>query len=314
MTFEEIPLPEWPPGGAGTGPTRAAVDRWVRSDAMSALVRAFDGTPPHGSPAEALAQLTAFSEVWDYRRGGLLERIDVVDVDYSDGIDELVHEAARALGLAGRARPSTDRYDHLLILGAGTRTALARCDFAARLLRTGVEAGRVTAISSLRPLWPSEVESAVAERMPDPRVEADVMGEALVRAFGIDGVPERRTGVSPGGEPWRVDTYGPLTVLAAPGTVPGRRATTHDGFMAFAALVDEPAATDRILNVTTDLYGPFQHAAAVLRLGMPYRCGVETVGLDILEYGRWLEPSSPTAILQELRAAILGFDAVFTYA
>ncbi|MGI5244963.1 hypothetical protein [Dactylosporangium sp. CA-139066] len=309
MTLQEIALPEWPLGGVDPARMRAAVDRWVRSEAMAELVRAFHGTPPHGTPEEALAQLVAFSDVWDYRKGGL-ERSDVVAVDYPDHIDDLVHDAARALGLAGRNRPSAARYDHLLVLGGGPRTALARSDFAAHLVRGGIEAGSVAGISSLRPIGPTEVEFAAAEDMPDREVEADVMAAALVRAFGVEAVRERRTGQSPAGEPWRVDTYGPLTVLAAASNTPGRRANTQDGFIGWGAMVGGPAPTERILVVTTDLYVPFQHAAAVLLLGMRYGCAVETVGLDILDYGRWLKPSTQTAILQELRAGILGLASL----
>jgi hypothetical protein len=309
MKFEEIALPGWPVGGVEPARLRADVDRWVRSEAMAELVRAFHGTPPHGTPEEALVQLIAFSATWDYRKGGL-ERSDVVPIDYPDEIDDLVHDAARALGLAGRHRPSASHYDHVLVLGGGPRTALARSDFAARLVRGGVAASAVAGISSLRPIGPTEVEFAAAEEMPDREVEADVMAAALVRAFGVDAAWERRTGVGPAGEPWRVDEYGPLTVVAAASSAPGRRANTQDGFVGWAAWVGGPAPTDRILVVTTDLYVPFQHAAAVLLLGTQYGCGVETVGLDVLGYGRWLKPSTQTAILQELRAGILGLASL----
>ncbi|HTJ39546.1 MAG TPA: hypothetical protein VL738_40495 [Dactylosporangium sp.] len=311
MTFEEIALPEWPVGGVEPARMRDAVDRWVRSEAVAELVRAFHGTPPHGTPEEALAQLVAFCDVWDYRRGGL-ERSEVVAVDYPDHIDDLVHDAARALGLAGRGRLSADRYDHVLVLGGGPRTARARSEFAASLLRGGVEGGAVAGISSLRPMGPGELEFAAAEGMADARVEADVMAAALVRAFGVDAPARQRSGVSPAGEPWRVEAYGPLTVLAAASNTPGKRANTQDGFIGWAAMVGGPAPSDRILVVTTDLYVPFQHAAAVLLLGMRYRCGVETVGLDVLEYGQWLKPSTQTAILQELRAGILGLASLVT--
>ncbi|WP_327010867.1 hypothetical protein OHA72_28540 [Dactylosporangium sp. NBC_01737] len=309
--FETVALPQWPVGGADPTTVRSAIDRWVRSDAVAGLVRCFGGTAPSGTADEALAQLVAFSAAWDYR-GGALERGEIQVLEYSQEIGEIVNAAVLALGLSGRERPSSTRYDHVLVLGGGARSALARPDFAARLLRGGVEAPAVSALSSLRKLEDPEIGLAASFGMPGIAFEADTMAAGMVRAFAADAAPVRREGATGEGEPWWTLTYTAsgrtLSVIAAASTTPGRRANTADTLTGWAELVHTPAGTDRLLVVTTDLFVPFQHADSVRLLGLRYGCGVETVGLATDDYTRWLRPNTHTALLQEVRSSILAMN------
>jgi hypothetical protein len=311
ITFQPVALPHWPPGGTAARNVRSDIDRWVRSEAMGALVRCFGGAPPTGTADEAIAHLVEFSSVWDYRRGGR-ERGDILAIDYAEEIDELVCQAAKALGLSGRHHPSNDTYQHVLVLGGGPRTALARPHYAAELLRGAVESEHVSALSSLRRMSEAEITFALSQGMTDVSVEAEVMAAGMMRAFGIDSAPVRRVGRTSVGTCWWTleftATGRTVTVIAAPSSDPGRRANTADTLTGWADLVSTPRRGDHLLVVTTDLFVPFQHADAIRLLGLRFGCGVDTVGLDALKYGTWLRANTHTAILQEVRSAVLAMN------
>jgi hypothetical protein len=308
-TFPVNDLPHCPPGDVDPARIRRDIDDWVRSPAVAALVAAFGGEPPTGPPREAIAQLVAFSAVWDRRNG--LERSEILSREYTADVNELVDRAMPALGLGGRTRPQAEEYDHVLVLGGGPRTGLARPDFAARLLAGGRRTRSLAALSSLRPLSESEVAFAERHGMPGLTVEAEAMAAGMARSFGRADTGWRR-GVTPAGAEWRTLEYrsGPhdVAVVAAPSQDPARRANTADGFIGWADLIHRPRPDERILVVTTDLFVPFQHADAVRCLGLPYGCGIDTVGLDAAAYPTWVHQNTRTTLLQEVRSAILALN------
>ena len=302
-TFPPVALPAWPAGGAPVEALARDIADWVGSPALAALVRRFGGDIPSGDVATRLTYLDEFSIVWDSRRGG--ERSQARYADHDEATRQLVIAAATALGLADRERPATDRYDHVLILGGGPVTGRARSRFAANLLDGGVTTGTVAALGSLRPL---PVTSA-ALGSPVELTEGDGMLMAGQEAFPPLGDVTARHGTTEAGHDWWVKTYpsgmGPVTVVAAPPTQPGRRAITADTMLGWAELVARPTPDERILLVTTHLYVPYQHADAIATLGLPYRCGIDTVGFDTATFPAW--PNGPAHVgefLQELRSAI----------
>jgi hypothetical protein len=308
--FRTIDLPHCPPAAVDPARIRCDIDDWVRSDAIAALVTVFGGEPPTGSPDEAMAQLVAFSAVWDERRG--LERSEIRSQAYAADIGQLVDRAMPALGLGGRTHPPSDGYDHVLVLGGGPRTALARPDHAARLLADGVRTRSIAALSSLRPLGESEVGFADGHGMPGLTVEAEAMAAGIAKTFGAPNGAGWRSGTTPSGAEWRTLCYqaGPhdIAVVAAPALDTARRANTGDAFVGWAELVHRPQPDERILVVTTDLFVPFQHADAVRCLGLPYRCGIDTVGLDAATYPQWVRQNTHTTLLQEVRSAVLALN------
>jgi hypothetical protein len=334
---EQVALPLCPPGGPDPAELADMIGAWATSAALADLVRCFGGTPPRGTVGAVLDELDRFSDVWNYRRGGL-ERADATVVDYPDGVDDLVRAAAVALGLAGRGRPAEKWYDHVLILGGGPNTAQGRCHFAAGLLARSIDADEVSVLGSLRELGPGERAAAArlgltaAATTPATGTapgtntgtgvdtEADVMAAGLALAFGTGtGGPgaefARRDGVSAHGTPWWVGTGTAagrtVHVIAAPSGDPARRANTADTLIGWAELVARPEPTHRLLVVTTDVFVPFQHCDAVRLLGLPYRCGVDTVGLDPGDFPTWLRPSQSSQVLQEVRSAIRSMRALY---
>jgi hypothetical protein len=268
-----VPLPPCPVGGPRRDALTGSIVDWLDSVALVDLVRCFGGVPPAGPPDRVLAELDEFSaRVWDFRDGG--ERGDARPAEFPSEVDELVRTAARGLGLTGRTVPPGE-YDHVLILGGGPRTALARAHFAAQLCGGAT----VWGLTCRRPLNPSERAFA-----PDARTEADAMRAALDST--VDG----------------------RLVVAEPSR-PGMRANTTDTYHAWAA-ARGPSTMERLLLVTTDLYVPYQHCDAVRVLGLGHGYGVDTVGLDPARYPDLLVPTTTAKLLQEIRSAIRAMRAL----
>ncbi|WP_146766131.1 hypothetical protein [Micromonospora saelicesensis] len=281
------------------------IREWVESSALTALVAAFGGEVPDGPLADQLAYLEGFSAVWDSRAGG--ERLNARYRDYADDIDGLILEATGALGLAGRQRPQRSHYDHILVLGGGRITGRARSRYAAHLLETGVSAGPVVGLGSLRVLPPAG-ESGDPGSAAD-LTEGDAMQRGLQEGFVPIGPVEERTGTTADGNDWWVRSYPSagrtVYVVAAPSRRPGQRANTADTLHGYADLVRRPTAAETVLLVTTDLYVPFQHVDAITTLGVELRCGIETVGFDRRSFAYWPNgPGDPGELLQETRSAI----------
>lgn len=304
--------------GGLVGPDRAGmidgIANWIDSPAMAALLTEFGDRPRRDGPlVDRLAALERFSaDHWDYRKG-TLERHQAPGESFTASTEARIRSAARSLGLAGRVVPRHRQFDHVLVLGGGVRTMMARAHLAATLLRQGVRAASVTGLGSLR---------AIAEQNPvagglglgEVATEGDAVDEALRHAFGTAGFVDQRCGVTGTGQPWWLrfhpDVRPPVQVLAAPSTRPGRRADTADTLTGWAELMRPRLAGARLLVVTTDIFVPFQHCDAVRLLSLRYGCQVETVGFDS-STDPWVPPAATSAVLQEVRSAIRSMQALY---
>jgi hypothetical protein len=310
-SYPVLPLPPCPLGGPSPAEVRTAIAGWLASPALADLVRAFGGEPPSGPPETVIDELARFSRyAWDARGGG--ERDDTRWPAHAAEVDALVRASAHALGLAGRQRPAGGSYDHVLVLGGGPRTAMARTHFTTGLLdERAIRTAAIAGLGSLRPLSPRERATAAEWAMPELVCEADAMAAAFSRVFDRPRRESQRTGVTDAGEQWWVRTYElsdrTLHVIAAPASRPGERANTVDTLTGWAELVASPTSRERLLLVTTDLFVPFQHCDAVRTLGLRYGCGVETVGFDAAR-DAWVTPRAAAAVLQEVRSAILSMQ------
>ncbi|MFY1689177.1 hypothetical protein [Plantactinospora sp. WMMB782] len=331
--YQPVPLPTGA-GATSRADLVAGLTGWARSRPLRDLVAAFGAELPDRLPPDGLlGWLDDFSaRHWDFRsRHGAVERDEVGETVLDPAVAELVRSAASALGLAGPRPVPGRRYDHLLVLGGLARSCLQRTAYAARLLDTGVvEVGEVAALGSFRPLRPVELDRL---RLPTDRpgtrldggYEVDAMDLGIRIAFGCPTSVRRRR--SAGGidhHSWSVAVYRPepvrtgalpasrsvarpvVRVLAAPSTEPEtRRAHTSDTYHFWAGEL-RPAAGDRVLVLTSQLYVPFQHFDALRTLALGYGCEVDTVGVDpdsVPGYGA-VESSGPDRYLQEIRSAI----------
>jgi hypothetical protein len=314
--FEQVPLV-----GTGTDPA-GDVDVWLASPPVHALAEAFAATPDDrnllealtagkGETSDRLAALDTFTDRWDTRQG--LERNQAKELPLSAEQEEIVLAAAVALGMRGAAALRFRRYDHVLILGGLIRACLVRPAYAAHLLGTGqIEAGSVTGLGGHRPFVGDEFQLAAEAGAPELDEEYEAMDFGMRRAFGL-AAPERVEGeVSelPGGT-WGVRRYRTgdgmtVQVVAAPSSEPGvRRANTPDSYDFFAKRIAKLRHGQRLLLVTTPIYVPAQHTAAVRMLALPFGVEVDTVGNEPgVIPGTPATSFSATKYLLEVRSAV----------
>ncbi|GGO14693.1 hypothetical protein [Micromonospora parathelypteridis] len=324
--FSSVPLPTTRPArgeriAAGAGlatPDRARlverITSWVDSPAMTALLAEFGAEQRlAGSLAERLRALEEFSATrWDYRKGQV-ERYEAVGETFTAPTDVRIRSAARSLGLAARVVPRNRRFDHVLVLGGGVRTMMARAHLAATILRQGVQATSVDGLGSLRPI-PEQNVFAAQFGLGDVATEGDAVDETLRHVFSAAPATEQRSGTTETGHAWWVRSHGdvepPVHVLAAPSSRPGKRANTADTLIGWAELLRPAPVGVRLLLVTTDIFVPFQHCEAVRLLGLRFGCDVETVGFDS-SVNPWVPPAPTFAILQEVRSTIRSMQALY---
>ena len=319
IRYEPVPLPT---GAADTSNAEivASLHRWVSAPPLRDLAAAFGDEPPWRSDTgELLAWLDRFSaQHWDFRqRHGQVERDEVPPPSFAVETVELVRSAATALGLVRPRRPSTRRYDHLLILGGLAPACLQRTGYAGHLVRSGaVEVGEVAALGSFRPLRPTEL---VRSDLDGCAYEVDAMAVGVRAGFGCAGPVESRSSAAVGAPgSWAVWSYRApdglaVRVVAAPSGAPAtRRANTVDTYHFWAGRV-RLTPEDRVLVVTSPSYVPFQHCDAVRVLRLSYGCAVDTVGFDaaLIPDDPPVPVLAPDRYLQEIRSAIRSMDNLF---
>ncbi|MFV2083907.1 hypothetical protein [Micromonospora sp. LOL_021] len=305
--FARVPLPSCRSGGDRAS-VAEGIAAWLGSAAMTALLAAFGFRLPAAAPlGDRLADAARFSNRWDYRRGK--ERHQAVGEKFEPELDALIRRATTALGLADCATPAARRYDHVLVLGGGVRTMLARANLAATtVLQDGIGVSAVAGLGSTRPLVGQAETTRALGLRPCP-TEGDAVAESLRREFGLGEPTSCRDG-----DGWwvreHVDVRPPVSVLASPSTRPGMRANTADTFVGWAELLPGAARGARLLLVTTDMFVPFQHCDAVRVLGLGYGAAIETIGFATAT-SQWVQPADTFEVLQEVRSAIRSMQLLY---
>lgn len=314
--FDSIPVPGRAEDPA-TADLRSEIRTWVDSEPMAALLRRFGGpVEPSASLTQRLADLETFSKgAWDFR--GNKER-NLISLDAVTGeVEELVLDAAQALGLVTPEPPRDLAYDHVLVLGGLVRACVWRPEYAALLLHEGLRARSFAALTGFRPLGGDEPGLLDVFGLLPRHSEHEVMTDAVVRAFGVDHLDVKRQSppdaadndrflVATGSTPEGTE----LNVVVAPSTEPGkRRANTADTYEFWAREVAHPEPGESLLLVTSAIYVPFQHADAIRMLGLTHGCRLDTVGLDAarIDDRGVPQPFTGAHYLQEIRSAIRSF-------
>jgi hypothetical protein len=267
------------------------------------------GTPD--TLTDRLARLDSFTDQWDTRQG--LERNLAPDLALSAEQEGLILEAATALGLREVGIPRHTSYDHVVMLGGLFRACIARPAYAAKLIRHGVvEAAEVTALGGHRPFAGDEFKLAEEGGFPGLTEEYEALDAGTRSAFAL-GEPTTAEGEVSDlvGGTWGMRTYRdtnglPVSVAAAPSSDPEiRRANTADSYLWFAERLALLQPGQRLLSVTTAIYVPAQHAAALRMLTLPYGVDVDTVGIEPGQVVPSLAQTfSATKYLLEIRSAI----------
>ncbi|MEU1924613.1 ATP-binding protein [Streptomyces albogriseolus] len=317
LNFPTVPL------AASGDAILPAVDDWIRSEAMRALVTAFDGDEKSlidsdVDLAERVEMLYAFSERWQNRAANQ-ERNEAADLPLTPQQTEVVLAATAALGLHDCPPPRHTDYDHVLLLGGLVRACFNRPAYAAQLCDAGqVRTASIVALGGHRPFRssadPAEDEFRLADRIGHPELteEYQALDAGTRAAFRLE-EPEHVEGehAQDIGGTWGVRHYhrpggGTVRVAAAPSSDPAtRRAHTGDTYAFFAERMERLRPGARLLLVTTPIYTPSQHFTALHRLALPYQVQVETVGGNPVGLADALhQPFSATRYLAEVRTAL----------
>lgn len=299
-------LPPCEPGGPEPEAVAASIGEWVTSPALAELVGFFGAEVPGGPLGSVLDWVAEFSSVWDFR-AGVRERFDTTHVDYGEELDARLRTLTRELGLGGSDRPAHERYDHIVVLGGGIRLTLGRTDYAARLLAGGLRVRTLAGLGSLRRRDDREHREGVRLGLDPFDTEADMMLVALRRLLTLGEPTTVRTADAWWHRAWAGPRPGveAVHVLAAASSRPPLRANTADTLIGWAEHIGTPTPADRVLLITNDPYVQHQHCDAVRLLGVPYGCGIETIGFDELAMREWGRPRAATELLQEVRSSAL---------
>ena len=314
----QLPIPRWDttlPPYQRKATVLKQLDAWIRSDTLFDLARAWDGAVPRNAlTAELFAWYDNFSaDHWDYRAGR--ERNLATAPPLSDEQVATAYTAASDIGLAAFRPAEGMRYDYTLILGGMIRACLTRPRYAEELAHSGVHTGDIVALGGFRPLRGDEIELAAALGI-SAQDEFEGMLAGIKRAFPDLEEPAVETSVpfDRGAADWAVARFpgSDVSVIAAPSREPNtRRANTADTF-AWWAESHTALRGSSVLLVTNSIYVPYQGAAAIENLGIPYDVSVETVGISprAADLGEATQSFGPHQYLQETRSSIRGYRSL----
>lgn len=302
------------------------IDAWTSSEPLTALIGRFGGGLPDGTLASRLEYLDTFSEVWDFRgrasaAGQAAERNQAAIVSFHPGTASLIGDAVDALGLVTPNYPQLDYYDHVLINGALVRYSMWRMAYAGHVLRSGMRTGTVAALTAYRAMARSDANPDVDEptllaRYGLPMVpdEAAMMEILLRREFGLGDMTEI-VGDDTGARGARFSVRAcekdgmTFALVAAPDPTSAARAQTGDTMRFWATEVVALKPGDKVLSISSAIYGPFQHAAALQNLRLPYGAWIDTVAIDFDVIPPEPKPYtfSASQYLQEVRSTIRAY-------
>ncbi|MFN8103938.1 MAG: hypothetical protein U0U69_05715 [Acidimicrobiia bacterium] len=276
-------------------------------------MNSFGGTFPNGDGLAVCDYLEHFTaEHWDFRAGR--ERNQATEAELTSDQEQLVIQAAHALGMVEPQPPQYESFDTILVLGGLVRACILRPAMAARLLHQGTRAREVIALGGMRALVGDEESILTSLGWQNLDTEFDVMDRGIREAFHVKDYSTREGSVDQSdlNRSWAITTYESdslsLRVVAAPSTDPqSRRANTADTYAFWATELRSGAQSARALLITTSIYVPFQHCDAIRMLTMPFGIEVETVGLNTASAD--IPPALrqdflPQHYLQELRSTI----------
>lgn len=299
---------------------RKKCHEWINTAELQRLLELFGYAADRNAPfSSQLAELSLFSDKWDFR-GGLKTAGSAVDGEkarwMTDGRGltpeqrDCAIEAANALGMMDLAQPELAKYDAVCILGGARYSPLYRARYAAMLLDEGkVTSKKVVGLTAFRDVLESE-RIATDSYAPGAKNEHDLMVRAINDAFHVtlgkmDGCDNQNHNLS-----WEIDGTPDKKILlyVAPSSEPFmRRANTSDTIR-FWLERDEGTKVGEILQVTSQIYVPYQQIEAIRTLGLPRNIGVETVGYPIGWNSGLQGMQKPENYLQEIRSTILAME------
>lgn len=298
----------------------AEFDRWVKRDAMRALIQAFGGDAAQlqqHSTVEVLRWLKAFASVWDYRKKqrsattkeGEAARWLLQEDESTEGKETLIYRAAEQLGLIGTEQTVFQQADYILPLGGACLSNLYRCQAARQVAERMKRPTKVVALSGMRPISQTEREGYMDTYAPYAETEFDAMSMGICCAFGI--ADRYQDQVELNENPNLCATVRcftesylghELTAVAAPSSVPERRADSADCFHYFFRRFSVPEGA-KLINCTSQIYCTYQQVRA-LHFAITYGVEFDTIGFHSAGTGSSADWNRPVNYLQEIKGTI----------
>ena len=294
---------------------RSQLDQWIRQPSLRELAESFgqsiDLTQPTALLFRDFDDISA--EHWDTRKGA--ERNLAAQLELNPEQVSALNAALKSLGLKEPVPPRRSSYDYLVILGGLIRACITRPRYGAALVDAGVNFEVVLALGGFRPLGGNELDLAASLGVAaDNEFHAMITGVKSAFDSGEPTLIETSAQSEPTNGDYAIARFADprLLVVAAPSREPEkRRANTADTFAWWAER--EGWRGKSALIVTNPIYVPYQSAAAIQTLAMPYGVEVEVVGVDkgASDLGSNTQSFTQATYLQEVRSAIVGNRQLF---
>lgn len=299
--------------------TKAGIRAWVESQVFQETIRAFGWTDnPDHELDRRIDALVAQSNEWDFRRrtantesmGATRESTRWTSHDQLLSAQQvaLANRAASELKLACASMPSRDQYRAVLVLGGARLSCLLRTEWAAQILREGVETRDVVLLGSERPVADSE-RDATDTYAPGAATEFDLFVAAGSAVFGFDAdtYGGRRHEDAHSNLSWEVREYTPagptrVLVVSAPSSDPSNRRSNSADTYKFYINRHHLRQRDWLLLVTSPIYVPYQQLEAIRVITVPLGIHIETVGFPPEWRADLQGMQGPQHYLQEMRS------------
>jgi len=219
------------------------METWLKHESLLRLIKAFGGTPPLSiSFPLYIDWMNSFADCWDYRKkqaeGG--ERWNIDDDEQIKLNEETIMSAAFDLGYLDGVSPAIEQFDYMLPLGGARLANLNRCQYTKTLLdRYGKSTSTVVALAGKRSIQEIEVPYLKCYA-PDAATEYDAICGGLEKTFEIGfEFKEQATETNNINLAWSIREYQQrylghsIFAVAAPSSIPNRRANTFDTFVFF---------------------------------------------------------------------------------
>ena len=306
-------------------------DKWVSDEHFVELVSRFGGTLNlQLSAVDKIKWLKeSFTDIWDYRkkqknaktREGEAARWLLQNNEQVAKHQDFIYETARRLGLIGTNTTLFEKPDYYLPLGGARMSNLRRCELAAQHVSHLNHPVTVVALSGMRPIAESERKNCMDTYAPDAVTEYDAMIESMKQAFSplVLCKTEHREADNPNLtyyiKEFSCTAYrdSRFFTVAAPSTVPERRANSADCFTFFFDNFNIPKHS-RLVNCTGQIYCTYQQVRALF-LAIDHEVEFDTIGFPFHLNEANADAHShtlaePVNYLQEIKATI---DAMYDF-
>lgn len=302
-----------------------SIDGWLRSPALSALVKSFGSEMPSHLDTIALGVwLLEFSERWDFRKlqhGAEGARWRINDSSLTEAQRNITIESARELGLIGQETPNANTYDFMWVLGGARLSNLLRPRLAARLITEhDLRCRMIALLSSAREIVDEAEREATNTYAPEAKTEFDLLNKGTEIEFNIDlsFTEERHDDVVNPNESWVIRTYDkignlpPLLSMSAPSSRPSPLpANSADTYNFFFDHVHVPQGSSFLL-ISSQIYVPYQQLEAIRTVALRHNIVIETVGFPLEWSGNLQGMTGPSNYLQEIRSTIQSANRFFS--